>query len=237
MEIKFKHYYAKYNQRKDSQLLDIDFEIKSGDMVSIIGPSGAGKTTIFNAFFGDLIKERGDFCVDDENIENYNKKQRKELYKRIGFLSQETNLIPTDDVYTSILRIYKFPFVKKQVKEKIYSLLKQFNMFEYIFTRISELSGGQKQKIELIKLILINKDLILADEPTNSLDPESSVEFLEILKKLNSEKNITIVTIIHDISLAKKYFKKFIAIKNGKMVFKGKWSDFDQKTYDLVFKK
>ncbi|QJR44367.1 ATP-binding cassette domain-containing protein [Mycoplasma miroungirhinis] len=237
MEIKFSNYYARYNTQKDTQLINIDFEIKSGDMVSIIGSSGAGKTTIFNAFFGDLVKESGDFCIDGINIEQYNKKQKKELYKKIGFLSQETNLIPSDDVYTSILRIYKFPFVKKQIKEKIYALLKQFNMFEYIFTKVSELSGGQKQKVELIKLILINKDLILADEPTNSLDPESSIEFLEILKKLNQEQKITIITIIHDISLASKYFNKFIAIKNGEMISKGNWNNFDQETYDLIFKK
>ncbi|WP_412031739.1 ATP-binding cassette domain-containing protein [Metamycoplasma buccale] len=242
--IEFKNVFATYKNSNDLILRNVNFSINEGEMVAIIGESGAGKSSIFNAILNQLKIKKGDIFYNEKSLEKYSKKEFKKILNKIGFLSQSTNLISIENVYESILRTYTkfknffyqfFKILTKIQKEEIYSTLDNLNIFDKAFTRISELSGGQQKRVEIAKLLLQEVNLILADEPTSNLDLKNAQEVIKILKTLNETKNITILVNIHDLTLVKNNFNKFIAIKNGKISTIGNPSNLTKEIIDDLY--
>ncbi|ACF07051.1 ABC-type phosphate/phosphonate transport system, ATP-binding protein [Metamycoplasma arthritidis 158L3-1] len=199
-------------------------------MVAIIGESGSGKSTIFNAILNQLQIESGEILIAGKSLKSYSKREWKKLLKLIGFLGQDPNLIDIENVYVNLKRSYTryknafyewFGILNQNQRNEIYETLNSLNIFDKTFSRVSDLSGGQKKRVELAKLFLKDASLILADEPTSNLDRKNAMEILNILKRLNQEKQVTILVNIHDLSLLKNNFSKFIAIKNGGVIASG----------------
>ncbi|WP_245979622.1 ATP-binding cassette domain-containing protein [Mycoplasma struthionis] len=192
MEIQFKNYFAKYEKKDQNLVLEnINFLIPQGSMVAIIGPSGAGKSTIFNAILDQLEIQSGVLEIDNKNLKDLSKKEHKKLLTKIGYLGQEPNLIEDLNVYENILHLYSqyknfiftfFKILTKKQKLEVFSVLEKLGILDKAFIRVSELSGGQKQRVEIAKLLLQKSELILADEPTSSLDILNAKEVINLLK-------------------------------------------------------
>ncbi|WP_369085750.1 phosphonate ABC transporter ATP-binding protein [Metamycoplasma spumans] len=226
-QLEFKNVFATYKKNHDLVLQDVSFKIKKGEMVAIIGKSGAGKSTIFNAILKQLKITSGDIFLNGSSYKKMTNKQWKKELANIGFLSQQPNLIEDLNVYENILHFYTkyknfiYSWVKiltKNQKHEIYQTLDKLGIFDKSFTRVSELSGGQKQRVEIAKLLLQDVSIILADEPTSNLDIINAEEVLSLLIKIQKENQTTILVNIHDLSLIKKFFKKYIYVENGKIL-------------------
>ncbi|TPR54683.1 phosphonate ABC transporter ATP-binding protein [Metamycoplasma neophronis] len=239
-KIEFKNYTASYKKNNDIVLDNLNLTIAKGEMVAIIGKSGAGKSTIFNALLNQLNIVAGELIFNDKSVLSMKKNEWKKQLRKIGFLSQMPNLIDDLNVYDNILHFYTkyknflyswLHILTKKQKEEIYKTLERLGIFDKSFTLVSELSGGQKQRIEIAKLLLQNVSLILADEPTSNLDIVNSEEVMSILKNINENMHVTVLVNIHDLTLVKKFFKKFVYIKNGKIEKSGSTSNLTE--YEL----
>ncbi|ENY53948.1 ATP-binding cassette domain-containing protein [Metamycoplasma alkalescens] len=242
--IKFKNYFASYQKEKNNVLKNITLEINRGEMIAIIGKSGSGKTTLFNALLKQLKTRSGNLFINDKNIDLIKKKEWKKIINKVGYLSQETNLINHLNVYENILHFYLnyknkfcafFKILTKKQKQEIYDVLSSLDILDKIYTKISDLSGGQKQRVAIAKLLLKNVDIILADEPTSSLDIKTSKDIMNILKKINKEYQTTILINIHDLNIVQTFFDQYCFIKNGELIQVGNPKNLSQKEIEKLY--
>ncbi|ADE19482.1 phosphonate ABC transporter ATP-binding protein [Mycoplasma crocodyli] len=206
---------------------NFNLTINKGKMVAVVGQSGSGKTTVFKILTKYFLPTKGLVELFGSDIGKITKKEWKNIIKKVGFLSQKPNLIDSQNVFHNITKsfnnyknwFYKlFNILTKQQKIKIFEVLDELKILNKSFVRVDELSGGQQQRVEIAKLLLKDVELILADEPTSNLDFKNSNDVLDLLRKLNQEKNISVIVNIHDLNLALEKFDEIIAIKNGKIL-------------------
>ncbi|WP_119317362.1 phosphonate ABC transporter ATP-binding protein [Companilactobacillus formosensis] len=209
-------------------LTDISFDIKPGTFVAIIGPSGAGKTTILRSL-NQLIKDDdGQILLDGKDIRGANKEQLRKFRRQIGMVFQNYNLVERLTVIENVLhgRLgYKstlagvFGRYTQEEKEEAMSLLKKVGLENFALKRCSELSGGQKQRVGIARSLIQHPKVILCDEPIASLDPASAQNVMELLKRLTDEYNLICIANLHQINMAKKYADQIIGIRKGHLVF------------------
>ncbi|SUK16665.1 ABC transporter ATP-binding protein [Staphylococcus agnetis] len=197
-------------------LNNLNLNIEKGEFVSIIGTSGSGKSTLVHIlglldanFSGEYLFDSK--CVkamsDDELSQHRN--------SSVGFVFQQYNLIDSYNVTENIQLPFLYSLSKLDL-DKMYQLAKQLNMIDKLNDFPSNLSGGQKQRVAIIRALMINPKIIIADEPTGSLDVQSTNEILNIFKKLNQE-GITIILVTHDPEVA-KYSSRILEMRNGKLI-------------------
>lgn len=200
----------KYSQNNDDILKGINLNIEEGDIISIVGPSGSGKSTLLK-ICSDLISATdGDIHYRDKNYKDYNP---IELRKNISYCVQIPFLFG-DTVYDNLS--YSFKIRKKEVdKTLVVEFLEKFNLDKsYIEKSVDSLSGGEKQRIALIRNLIFKPDILLLDEVTASLDPENSKVVENIIKDLN-KSGTTVLWITHDIAQSNSIFNKKITMENG----------------------
>lgn len=207
----------KLGKEKIQALDNINLNVKKGDFISIIGASGSGKSTLMN-MIGLLDKpDNGKYYLNDELVNKLNDNELSHLRnKYIGFVFQSFNLLPKltaiENVMLPLLyQGYKNDEAYKKAKEA----LKKLGLSNRCNHLPSELSGGQMQRVSIARAIVTEPSLLLADEPTGSLDSKTSIEIMKIFEELNSNGQ-TIILITHDMNIAKRA-KKIYKIKDGKM--------------------
>lgn len=174
---------------------NLSLSINDGEMIAITGESGVGKTTFLNCL-GQLESiDQGKILIDGEMITRKN--QRKFFRETAGFLFQNFALIDNETVKNNLAMVSKN-------EEKVISALKDFSIEKLLNSKIYQLSGGEQQRVALVRLILKNPSIIFADEPTASLDEKNSLIVFEALKKLNNQGK-TIIVVTHDMNLASKF--------------------------------
>ena len=206
---------------QDVQILkNISFEIEQGDFSIIFGPSGCGKSTLLYALLGLEGPTTGLVTLLDTNLYALaSEDDRSEFRKNhIGMVYQQPNWIKSLTVIENIA----FPLLLKgeetlQARTKAQELLKTIQMENWGDYLPSELSSGQQQRIALIRALITNPELIIADEPTGNLDFESGQELIQLLQKLNTDEKKTIVMVTHDLEYL-KYAKTAIKMFNGEVV-------------------
>jgi len=219
----------KKSYEKDKPALtDISFDIKPGTFVAIIGPSGAGKTTILRSL-NQLIKDDGgQILLDGNDLRTANKAQLRKYRRQIGMVFQNYNLVERLTVIENVLhgRLgYKstlagvFGRYTQEEKQEAMTLLKKVGLENFALQRCSELSGGQKQRVGIARSLIQHPKVILCDEPIASLDPASAQNVMELLKALTDEYNLICIANLHQINMAKKYADQIIGIRKGKLVF------------------
>lgn len=195
--VKLENINKNYGENKIIQ--DLSLEINEGEMLAIKGESGSGKSTLLNII--GLIEsiDSGRYIIDnEENIKVNSKKSTKVLREKINYLFQNFALIDEESVLENLLIGLKYVKISNKEKlERIDNALEQVGLRGYENRKIYELSGGEQQRISIARCILKPCKMILADEPTGSLDKENVMLILELLKKLNSEGK-TIVIVTHD---------------------------------------
>lgn len=209
---------SKIYKKRDQEVKAIDnvsLVIPTGDFVSIIGPSGSGKSSLLLMLGGMLSPSLGKVFIDDQSLYDLSPHEIASLrQKKMGFVFQTFNLIP----YLSAIQNVQVPLLlsglhEKDQKEKAQHLLERVGLHDRMDHKPSELSVGQQQRIALARMLANDPAIILADEPTGNLDPEMSQTVIKFLTELNKEGR-TIVMVTHDMKVANQA-KRSITISNG----------------------
>jgi putative ABC transport system ATP-binding protein len=186
---------------KVDALKDTDFHADRGELIAIIGPSGSGKSTFLTIVGGLLSPTSGDVVINGQNLTTLNEKVRSKIrLKEIGFILQASNLIPFLTVADQLKLLDK---VKKgnMTKEERTELYEELGIADLLKKYPSDLSGGERQRVAIAKALYSNPSIILADEPTASLDSDRAYEVMDLLKKVTKNKNTTTIVVTHDIRL------------------------------------
>ena len=196
----------------------IDLSIKSGEWLGIIGPNGSGKSTLIKGICRIIKPFQGSIYLKEKDINSYTNKL---ISQTISFLPQQfnSNLKMTVKELVALGRspykeFWQFD-LNKTDNEKIDEALNLVDIFDFKDTLITKLSGGQRQRAYLALALAQDPEILILDEPTNTLDLKYQIKFLEIIKKLKEKKDVSIITILHDLNLTARYAEKILAIKNG----------------------
>lgn len=215
----------KYNGSKKNSLDKVSLKIEKGDFVGLIGESGAGKTTFCSCING-LIPHHytGDFygSVKIDGTDTFDVEPGK-LALKVGSVFQdvESQLVSFFVEDEILFGLENFGIPKDQIENRMSQALAALEIEELRHREISSLSGGQKQKVAIAAIIALEPDILVLDEPTGELDPASSVQIFQLLKKLNEEKGITIIIAEQKIMLLCEFVKKLIVLEKGTMVHYG----------------
>ncbi len=211
-------------------LKDISFEVKGRNSVAIIGPSGTGKSTLIRCVNKLIPPTSGNVFVSGENITELHGKKLRKARRKVGMVFQEFNLVERLSVMENVLcgRLgYVSPvraWLRKYPQEDIdraFDLLESIGLLEFSRQRADSLSGGQRQRVGIARAVMQEPHVLLADEPTSSLDPKTSVEIMELLVSLSEANNIPLIINIHDVELAKRYTSRVIGLSKGGIVYDG----------------
>ena len=221
--IEMKHSYKRY-KTGDVEIIannDITFEIEKGELVIILGSSGAGKSTVLNILGGMDTNDEGKVIIDGKDISNYNAKQLT-AYRRndVGFVFQFYNLVSNLTAKENVELASEIVADAKDAEQTLIDvgLGKRINNFP------AQLSGGEQQRVAIARAVAKNPKILLCDEPTGALDSKTSRDVLGFLKQLNGEGN-TIVMITHDNTIAMEA-RRVVRIKDGQINFDGDVKDY-----------
>lgn len=211
--------YGQGNAKVDA-LKDVNFEAKEGEVVLIEGPSGAGKST-FLTIAGALQKPTsGEAFIGGKDVTNYSPKQADALrLDKIGFVLQAYNLVPYLTVKEQFILVDKVKKSGNMSKDRLDNLLNELGIMQLINKYPKELSGGQQQRVAIARALYADPAIILADEPTASLDSEKVEEVGKLFKSLAKQKEKAIILVTHDLRL-NKYSDKIYEMLDGRLSLK-----------------
>jgi len=235
--LKFKHVSSGYNNIE--VLNDVSFEIAKGDFTGIIGPNGSGKTTLLRAATKIIKPFKGEIFLEGKNLADMS---LKELAAIMAVVPQDTAFMFPFRVIDVVL-MGRTPYMKRfgfESKEDLKIVLDALEFVDVLHLKdrfIDELSGGERQRVIIAKAIAQEPRILLLDEPTTHLDISHQVQIFDLLKRMNKESGLTIVSILHDLNLASDYCDKLILLNNGMIKSKGSPSEvLDYKTIEEVYK-
>jgi len=219
--IKTKELYKDYvvNKIVVNALRGIDFSVKKGEFTAIVGPSGSGKSTLLHLIGCLDTLTKGEIYLNEKNVSTMKKNELSILRReKIGFIFQAYNLIPVLTVLENVM----FPLIllginNKEAKEKSMAILEIVGLSDMWNRKPKEISGGQQQRVAIARALVKEPSLILADEPTANLDSKTGAEILDIMLKLNNEKQITFIFSTHD-TMVMDYAKRLVFLRDGKIV-------------------
>ncbi|WP_018932022.1 ABC transporter ATP-binding protein [Gracilibacillus lacisalsi] len=209
----------KQNETALPVLKNISFSVDKGEILAITGKSGSGKSTLLNIIGGFMKPTSGSVWIKDMNVTNLNEGEYADFrLDNIGFIFQNFQLIPSMTAFENIeLPLVLKGLSEKERKKKTEQTLEQVGLSDYHHHYPSELSGGQQQRVSIARTLVIEPPIILADEPTGSLDSETEQEILDLITGLNRNIGITFLMITHDEEVA-RIASKQIHIHDGEIV-------------------
>ena len=216
---------------KQIALNDVTLAFRNNEFVSILGPSGSGKTTLLNIIGGLDKYTYGNLIIDGVSTRKYKERDWNNYRsKKVGFIFQSYNLINHQTVLSNVLLSLNIAGKPKKESIKLAKkVLKDVGLDNYIKKKPKELSGGQMQRVAIARALVTNPDIILCDEPTGALDSQTSIQIMELLKKISKEKLVIMVT--HNVTLANKYSDRVIALNDGVITYDT--SPYEVENYSL----
>ncbi|MFK7780247.1 MAG: ABC transporter ATP-binding protein [Candidatus Gracilibacteria bacterium] len=216
-----KKYFYLANGDEIKVLNGIDLEIKAGEFVALMGESGSGKSTILNVIACLFPLTKGKYILDDEDISNLQDDEILSFIrnKKMGFVFQQFHLISEYTALENVALAGVFGGVSKVNRiEKAKELLEKLGLKNKLKSKPPELSGGEKQRVAIARALINDPEILIADEPTGSLDSKNSIEIMELLKTLH-KKGRTIIMVTHSRETA-EFADRIIYLKDGKIVNK-----------------
>ena len=226
--VEFKDLTVTYNPGMENErvaLKNVSLTILEGQFVTVVGPNGAGKSTLLKVILGEVQPTSGLYMIDGKTM-NYMKPHK--LAEFIGRVYQDPNtgIFPALTIAENLIIASKKgnrPFKFSSVKEEAIALLKNLGLGleDRLKTKAGELSGGQKQSLAMVMAILSKPRLLLLDEHTASLDPDSASRVMELTERINREYDITIIMITHNMDIANSYGERLMRLMEGEVVNDG----------------
>ncbi|MAR98587.1 MAG: phosphonate ABC transporter ATP-binding protein [Formosa sp.] len=205
-------------QDKNLILNNINIDVKKGEFVYLIGKTGSGKSSLLKTLYGDLELSQGKGEIVGYKLESLNQNEIPLLRRKLGIIFQDFKLLNDRSIYGNLEFVLKATGWgnQKKISEKIQAVLTKVNMENSTEKFPYELSGGEQQRVAIARALLNDPELILADEPTGNLDPQTSIEVMEILQDLNKKGN-SILMATHDYALILKYPAKTLKCEDSKV--------------------
>ncbi len=212
-----------FSYGKNKVLRDVSFKIEGGNITTIMGANGCGKSTLFSLMTKNLYPRKGNIFLSGKNIQNLS---LKEFARKVSIVHQYNT--SSDDI--TVERLVSFgrtPHMKmmqartQEDEELIQWAMEVTNVEKYKSREVSRLSGGQRQRVWIAMALAQNTKILFLDEPTTYLDIRYQIEILELIQKLNEEYGITIIMVLHDINQAIHFSQEVIGLKDGMVSFQG----------------
>lgn len=222
--IEIKDVYKTYKRKQDeiNALKGVNLEINTGDIFGVIGYSGAGKSTLIRLVNYLEKPTTGEIVVDGQVLSGLNTNQLRTMKKQIGMIFQHFNLLESKSIYDNVaipLVLSKQP--KNKIRERAMELLDFVGLSDKAKSYPNELSGGQKQRVGIARALASNPKILLCDEATSALDPQTTQSILQLLKKINTEYNITIMIITHEMSVIQEVCNRVAVMEQGQVIEQG----------------
>ena len=199
-------------------LVNVDFDVHAGEFVSLSGPSGSGKSTLLNVIGALDHPSEGSILVDGVELAGLSDSELSDLrLSKIGFVFQSYNLIPVLTARENvefIMQLQGVPAAERSLRAQ--EMLEQLGIGDLAERRPGELSGGQQQRVAIARAIVTKPVLLLADEPSANLDSATTEDLLKLLRRLNEEQGVTIVTATHD-PMVMQYAKRQVRLRDGQI--------------------
>ncbi len=197
-------------------LKNVSLVINDGEFVFVRGSSGAGKSTLIKLLLHEELPSSGEVVVNGYKITEMNNKDVPHLRRTMGVVFQDFRLIPNMSVYDNVAFAMRVTGAKSQdIRRRVPYILGLVGLARKARCKPTELSGGEQQRVSLARALVNNPSLIIADEPTGNIDPEMSLEIMELLDEIN-RRGTTIVMVTHDATLVEKYdYHRVVTIENG----------------------
>jgi phosphonate transport system ATP-binding protein len=211
-------------------LRDISLSVSEPGIVAIIGPSGTGKSTLIRCINRLVDPTSGSIMLGGTDLAKLQGESLRAARRRLGMVFQEYNLVERLTVienvlcgrlgYVPVWRAWTRRFPEADIA-RAFALLESVGLGDFATRRADQLSGGQRQRVGIARAVMQEPDLILADEPTSSLDPKTSVEIMELLAKVGRERDIPVLVNIHNVALARRYALRMIGMSKGLVIYDG----------------
>ncbi|MCH8293151.1 cell division ATP-binding protein FtsE [Candidatus Poribacteria bacterium] len=199
-------------------LHDISFQVEKGEFVFLVGPSGAGKTTVLRILCRELIPTSGQIIIAGQNLSRLSRAQIPYLRRKIGMVFQDFKLLPNKTVQGNIALAMKVAGTpRSEIRLTVNQLLHQMSLVHRRDALPEEISGGEQQRVAIARAIANNPSVLLADEPTGNLDPKLSLEIMHLFENFNFQ-GTTVLVATHDLALVQQLGKRVIRIEDGRIV-------------------
>jgi cell division transport system ATP-binding protein len=197
---------------------EVSFEVRKGEFVSIVGRSGAGKTTLIKLLLREEEPTSGKILFEGRDILSIPKKELPLYRQRIGVIFQDYKLLPSKNVYENVAYAMEVMGAgEKEIKRDVPKVLEMVGLEDKAYNFPAELSGGEKQRTAIARALIIRPDVLVADEPTGNLDPYHTKDIIDLLCKINSF-GTTIILATHDKSIVNSLNKRVVTLEKGKVI-------------------
>ncbi|MDK2902230.1 MAG: cell division transport system ATP-binding protein [Clostridiales bacterium] len=199
-------------------LSNVNINIKAGDFVFLVGPSGAGKTTIIKLLIKEIEPTSGDIFVNDKNVTVLKRREIPYFRRNIGVVFQDFRLLPDRNVYDNIafaMQVVGTP--SKEIRRRVPLMLSLVNLSSKAYAYPNELSGGEQQRVVLARAIANNPPVLIADEPTGNLDPDTGWDIVNLLSEIN-RRGTTVIMATHAKEIVDAMRKRVIILKKGTVI-------------------